>query len=90
MADGFACRYSAAAPVTCGADIDVPSSDWVAVLEVYQSLTTPTPGANRSTQLPTLAQTGLVSVLSVADTVRALGTSAGLVWQAFCAYSPLP
>jgi hypothetical protein len=32
--------------------IDVPLMVLVAVVEVYQSLVMPTPGANRSTQLP--------------------------------------
>ena len=46
------CRYSAATPVTCGVAIDVPLIVLVAVLLVYQAQVMPTPGANRSTQVP--------------------------------------
>ena len=52
VADGFADRYSAAAPVTCGVAIDVPLMVFVAVFELYQSDVMLTPGALMSTQLP--------------------------------------
>ena len=44
-----------------------------------------TPGAKRSTQVPVLAQLGLVSCWSVALTVSAAGDAAGEKLQAFWA-----
>ncbi len=52
VAVGSPCRYSAAAPATCGVAIDVPLSVAVAVSEVYHDETMLEPGANRSTQVP--------------------------------------
>lgn len=52
VADGWCCRYSAAAPVTCGAAIEVLPSSWVAVWVECQVETMFAPGANRSTQPP--------------------------------------
>ena len=52
MAAGLACRYSAAAPATCGEAIDVPLIVFVAVLLVYQADVMLEPGAKMSTHVP--------------------------------------
>ena len=49
---GLAERYAAAAPVTCGVAIEVPLIVFVAVVLLYQSDVTSTPGARMSTQVP--------------------------------------
>jgi hypothetical protein len=56
---------------------------FVAMLEVYQSEVMASPGAKRSRQLPQFDQSGEKSVLSVAATVMAAGTLAGLKLQAW-------
>jgi len=58
---GWAPSQSAAAPATAGEAIEVPEIVLVAVSAVSQSDVTDTPGANRSTQRPVLAHSGLVS-----------------------------
>src|SRR4051812_34436917 len=91
VAEGLAARYSAAEPVTCGVAMDVPDSVCVAVLLVYQVDSVFTPGAKMSTQVPVLAQLGLVSVESVALTVSAAGVADGEKLHASWAMpSPLP
>src|SRR3712207_4029636 len=51
-ADGLPCRYSAAAPATCGLAMEVPSM--VLVPPYSHALVMYSPGAYRSTQLPQL------------------------------------
>src|SRR6185295_13032192 len=68
---------TAAAPATCGVAIDVPDSVLVAVEPVYQSETMPEPGANTSTQVPTLEYEARASVRSLAATVSAAAARAG-------------
>ena len=72
---GCDCRYNAAAPATCGADIEVP----LIVLEPLPSHheVMPTPGARMSTHAPKLEKPANESPLSVAPTVMALGALAG-------------
>ena len=55
VADGLDCRYSAAAPATCGAAIDVPPIVAAPVSLVMPAETMFRPGANRSTQVPVFA-----------------------------------
>src|SRR5690242_21479744 len=57
--------------------MEVPDSVAVAVEPVYQSLTTSTPGANMSTQLPTSENVARASLRSLAATVSAAGARAG-------------
>ena len=52
VADGVACKIKAAKPATCGAAIDVPLTEAVAVFEVYQFEVIEAPGANKSKQVP--------------------------------------
>src|SRR4051812_41096379 len=51
-ADGFAARYSAAVPATCGVAIDVPLMTAVPSSAALLELVMPTPGAKMSTQEP--------------------------------------
>src|SRR4051794_39936851 len=60
----------------------------VAVLLVFHAEVMLMPGAKRSTQVPRLAQLGLRSLLSTAETVTASGTRAGDWVQASSANSP--
>src|SRR5258705_12721830 len=71
VAVGFALKYAAAIPATCGDAIDVPSSVFVAVSLAMPTDRMPTPGANRSTQLPKFENDARVSVIDVAPTVIA-------------------
>src|SRR5215813_13364768 len=71
---GFWATIKAATPVTCGAAIEVPLSDRVAVSSVRYDERMFTPGANRSTQVPTLENDARLSPMSVAPTVIAAGT----------------
>ena len=50
--DGKRCRYSAAAPATCGDAIEVPLIVLVAVVLVYHAERIELPGAKMLTQLP--------------------------------------
>src|SRR5437660_1218613 len=78
---------------TCGVAIDVPLIVFVAVVDENHGEVMLTPGAKMSTQVPVFAQTGFVSVLSVALTVMAAAARAGEVVQASTALpaaSPLP
>src|SRR5690606_23954097 len=45
-------RWTAAAPATCGAAIEVPEMVWESESEPIQAEVMPTPGAKRSTQDP--------------------------------------
>ena len=81
VAAGFADRYSAAAPVTCGVAIDVPLMVFVAVFELYQSDVMLTPGALMSTQLPKFEKYAKPSLMSVAPTVIADGSLDGELLQ---------
>ena len=70
VADGFAERYRAATPATCGLAIEVPLIVFVAVLLVDQEDVMTEPGANRSRQLPWLeydARESELPGLGVAD-----------------------
>ena len=86
--DGFADRYSAAAPVTCGVAIDVPLIVFVAVFEPYQSDVMLTPGALMSTQEPKLENDANPSLISVAPTVRAEGSLDGELLHASAVLLP--
>ena len=52
VAEGFASRYSAAAPTTCGVAIEVPEIVFVAVGLVYHDDVMFTPGPKMSTHVP--------------------------------------
>ena len=52
VAKGSPARYSAAAPATCGAAIEVPLIVFVAVVDENQDDVMLTPGAKRSTHDP--------------------------------------
>ena len=58
---GWRPRTIAAAPVTWGVDMEVPSSTRVALSELAKSEVIPTPGAKMSTHLPTLEKPALAS-----------------------------
>jgi hypothetical protein len=77
VAAGFASRYSAATPVTCGVAIDVPEIVFVAVFEVFHEDVMFTPGARISTTLPKFENEANASLISVAPTVIASTTPAG-------------
>ena len=77
LADAAPCRYSAAAPATCGDAIEVPLIVFVAVSEEYQAEVMPDPGAKRSTQLPMFENDERASLEVLAPTVRAAGTRPG-------------
>jgi hypothetical protein len=79
---GCSARISAAAPVTCGAAIDVPLPVRVAVSPPMEALVMSTPGANRSTHEPVLENAARASSGPVAPTVTAAGTPAGVFAQA--------
>src|SRR5690606_3768060 len=81
--EGLACRYSAAAPATCGDAIEVPEIVLVALSEVYQAEVMLLPGAKRSRQLPQLEKLDRASLLVVEPTVMAAAARAGEVLQAF-------
>lgn len=49
---GLLCRYRAATPDTWGHAMEVPEAVMVAVSLVSMALSTDTPGAYRSTQVP--------------------------------------
>jgi len=69
---------SAAAPLTCGAAIEVPLIVLTAVFELpIQEEVMFTPGAEISTQLPVLLNEANASLLSVAPTVIAAGAREG-------------
>jgi hypothetical protein len=51
-ADRLPSRYRAAAPATCGDDIDVPDFVALPVFDVFDADTMLEPGANRSTHVP--------------------------------------
>lgn len=53
-ADGFAARYSAATPATCGVAMDVPLIVLEAASEPIHADVMPTPGANQSRHVPKL------------------------------------
>ena len=76
-APGFACRYSAIAPATCGAAIDVPLIVFVAVLLVCHAEVMLAPGANRSRHEPKFENDARASLDVVAPTVFAAATRAG-------------
>src|SRR6266545_2725208 len=52
VACGFAARYRAATPTTCGVAMDVPLIVFVAVLLVFHAEVMLLPGAKTSRQLP--------------------------------------
>ena len=54
VADGLASRYCAATPAACGAAIDVPLLDAVALSSVFHVEMMFSPVENRSTQAPML------------------------------------
>src|SRR5688500_19180402 len=72
VASGLPCRYSAAAPATCGDAIDVPLMVFTPPLSQVE--TTFSPGAYRSRQLPLLLNHVSWSTELVAPTVMAAGT----------------
>ena len=76
-ADGWDCRYRAAAPATCGVDIEVPLATPIAVSSVFQADQIRLPGAKISTQLPKSENCAIVSSFMVAPTVIACGADAG-------------
>src|SRR5690606_12065031 len=82
VADGFVCRYSAAAPATCGEAIDVP--DIVALPEVLlRADVMLLPGAKMSTQLPQFEKLDRESLEVDEPTVIASATRAGDTLHAF-------
>src|SRR5215470_5201799 len=79
---GLAPRMSAAAPVTCGVAIDVPLMVLVAVSLVFHAEVMFTPGAKMSVQVPKLEKEARLSLMSLALTVMASATRAGVKLQA--------
>src|SRR5262245_18528295 len=79
---GCADTMMAAAPVTCGAAIEVPEIMFVAVSLLTQAEVMATPGANRSRQRPLFENEARLSLMSVAPTVIASATRAGVCWHA--------
>ncbi len=77
VADVFVCKYSAAAPTTCGVAIDVPLIVLVAVALVDHAEVMLEPGAKMSTQVPKLENDDFASVLVVDPTVSAVAARAG-------------
>src|SRR5690606_4050078 len=75
--DGLAARMRAAPPATCGDAIEVPLMVLVAELLVNQADVIDTPGAKMSRQEPQLENDARWSLICVAPTVIAAGTSAG-------------
>jgi len=86
--DGFADATRAAAPATCGVAIDVPLMVLVAVSLVFHADVMFTPGAKMSRQVPKLENDARWSVRSVAPTVIAAGTRAGLKLHALALLLP--
>ena len=82
VAEGFASRYRAATPATCGAAIEVPLIVFVAVLLVYHAEVMLEPGAKMSTQVPMLEKEERASVEVDEATVIAAGTRARVLVQA--------
>src|SRR6266545_4452211 len=76
------------APITCGVAIDVPLKLAVAVSLVFTDDTIATPGPKMSRQRPKLENDARRSVRSVAPTVIAAGTRAGLKLQALALLLP--
>jgi hypothetical protein len=74
---GLPCRYSAAAPATCGEAIDVPLMVFVAVLLVYHAEVIEAARREDVEALPKLEYDARASVLVVAPTVIALAARAG-------------
>jgi hypothetical protein len=70
-------RISAATPAACGEAIDVPLMVLVAVFDPIHDEVMPTPGANRSRQLPKLLNEARASFCPVAPRVIAAGVRAG-------------
>ena len=87
-AEGWADRYSAAAPATWGDAIEVPLMVFVAVFVLYQSDVMPTPGALMSTQLPKFEKDANPSLMSVAATVMAEDSLEGELLQALAVLFP--
>src|SRR6266545_1688978 len=85
---GLAAATRAAAPATCGVAIEVPLMVLVAVSLVIQDEVMLTPGAKMSTQVPKLENEARLSLMSVAPTVIAAGTRAGLKLQALALLLP--
>src|SRR5690606_4881493 len=81
-ASGFASRYSAATPATCGVAMDVPEIVLAASSPSIQAEVISWPGARMSTQSPQLDHGGGTSSESVAPTVIVLGSEAGEMSQA--------
>src|SRR5262245_5988556 len=73
VAVGFAARYSATAPATCGDACDVPLSMRPRLSPALDAAKMSTPGANRSTQLPKFEKLARASTLDDAATVIACG-----------------
>jgi hypothetical protein len=74
---GFCCKYRATTPATCGAAIDVPDIDVIAVFEEIPADVIDWPGANKSTHVPQLENDARESIKFDAATVMALGALAG-------------
>src|SRR6266511_45284 len=85
---GLTAATRAAAPATCGVAIEVPLMVLVAVSLVIQDEVMLTPGAKMSTQVPKLENEARLSLMSVAPTVIAAGTRAGLKLQALALLLP--
>src|SRR5690349_2571072 len=79
---GFVSRNNAATPVTCGVAIDVPEIVFVAVSLVFHDEVMLLPGAKMSRHVPKFENEARASLIVVAPTVIALGTSAGEVVHA--------
>ena len=77
-----ACSSSAAAPATCGEDIEVPLSTRVPVLSLCEADVIDEPGPKMSTQVPKLENDERASLLVVEPTVKAPGVRAGDCRQA--------
>ena len=85
---GAAWSRRAAAPATCGADIDVPEIVFAAASEPSHADVISTPGAKMSLQGPKLEKVASWSRRSEAATVMADGVLAGLVAHVFWASLP--
>jgi hypothetical protein len=89
LSNWWNCRWSAAAPATCGAAIDVPDLMLVAVSFVFEADRMRTPGAKRSTHGPQFEVEEALSFVGLIDaTVMAVGTSPGEKLQAFAEELP--
>ena len=81
-ADGFDCRYNAAAPAVSAAEADVELLK-IPTYPLFEVEETSAPGAKRSTQLPRLDHDPMASFVFVdPPTVIAPATLAGEIWQA--------